>query len=409
MLSRPVASRAGRGIESLVLLLAENGARAHERERELARRVTAADAPPVILFGAGGLGRRLCAALAAAGAPPTAFTDNDQRLWGTRVDGTTVLAPTEAAARYGVEGLFVVSVWNPRHAFVDTAQQLHGSGCREVVSWIRLAWGLEAGDVLPLYSAGRPSSVLAAANHVTRAASLWADSASREEFERQVRWRLSGDFGDLAGPVADQYFPRDLLSLRAGEAFVDCGAFDGDTLRELVNRCPEFASVDAFEPDPANFAALEGCAAALTRPSDDRVRLHRAATDREGGRRRFSAAGAAGAFVETPASEAAGCEPAHGTRVPCVTLDDVLEGVPVTFIKMDVEGAEADTLLGAQRLLRERRPVVAVSSYHHQADVWQLPALVAALTEDYRLHLRAHCPDGFDCVLYGIPVERGEP
>jgi FkbM family methyltransferase len=408
MSSTAVASKAERGAERLAPLFVESRAEARDRELEIACRVTSPDAPPVILFGAGGLGRRVRAALASAGAPPVAFTDNDRRLWDTSVDGVAVISPAQAAARYAGEGLFVVTAWNPDHAFVDTARQLHRSGCREVISWIPLAWGLAAADLLPSYAAGRPSDVLAAADRVMLAASVWADGASLDEFVRQTRWRLSGDFADLADPAPDQYFPADLLTLRPGEVFVDCGAFDGDTLRELVARCPEFGSVDAFEPDAGNFAILQRRVATLPSRCGGRIRLHRAATDAECGARLFAGVGASGAFVEAPAEAAVAGGAVQAESVPCVRLDDALEGVPVTFIKMDVEGAEAGTLRGAEGLLRGRRPVLAVSAYHHQADLWRLPALLATLADDYRLHLRAHRPDGFDCVLYAIPAERGE-
>jgi hypothetical protein len=73
--------------------------------------------------------------------------------------------------------------------------------------------------------------------------------------------------------------------------------------------------------------------------------------------------------------------------------------------------AEARTreIEGAEKLPRERRPVLAVSAHHHLADLWQLPTLAAELTEDYLFYLRAHRPDGFDCVLYAIPAERAAP
>ena len=300
----------------------------------------------------------------------------------------------------------MVTAFNPDHAFSDTARQLHEYGCREVISWIRLAWGLEGADLLPHYAAGRPSDVLAEAESVRLAATMWADATSTAEFARQVSWRLSGDLGDLGDPVPDQYFPSDLLTLRPGEVLVDCGAFDGDTLAEMASRCPSFRTIDAFEPDPVNFAALERRSAALGLPGGS-VRLHRAATGRLRGSARFTGAGASGSLVSAsvdPVRETDGGP--DGRAVPCVTIDDVLADVPVSFIKMDVEGAEADTLRGAAGLLRQRRPVLAVSAYHHPTDLWQLPRLVAEMTDDYRLHLRAHRPDGFDCVLYAIPTER---
>jgi FkbM family methyltransferase len=406
MSSRVVASRTHPGVEALAPLLAESQAQARERELEVVRRVTGPNAPPLILFGAGSLGRRMHAALGAVGARPLAFADNDRRLWGARVDGTAVIAPAEAAARHASEALFVVTIFNPDHAFADTAKQLHEYGCREAISWIRLAWGLEAAGLLPHYAAGRPSEVLAEAETVGVASEMWSDDASAVEFTRQVRWRLSGDFADLSAPRPDQYFPPDLLTLRPGEVFVDCGAFDGDTLRQLVARCPGFASVDAFEPDVANFAALRRCVAKLGPCYGSRVRLHCEATGRRRGVRRFDGEGTSGALVDTQA-EAAVARDAGPGLVQCVRLDEALRDVPVTFIKMDVEGAEADTLRGAQRLLRERRPVLAVSAYHHQADLWRLPTLLASLTgEGYRFSLRAHGPDGFECVLYGVPAER---
>jgi FkbM family methyltransferase len=406
MSSRVVASRAQGRAETLASLLAQGPGETRARELEVARRVLASDAPPVVLFGAGGLGRRLHAALGAVGARPAAFADNDRRLWGTRVDGTTVMSPADAAARYASQGLFVVTVFNPDHAFADTARQLREYGCREVISWIRLAWGLESADLLPHYAAGRPSDVLAEAESVRSAATMWADATSTAEFARQAGWRLSGDLGDLGDPAPDQYFASDLLTLRPGEALVDCGAFDGDTLAEMVSRCPTFRTIDAFEPDPVNFAALERCSAALG-PLSGSVRLHQAATGRLRGSGRFAGAGASGALVSASADAVQEASGELDERVvPCVTLDDVLADVPVSFIKMDVEGAEADTLRGAAGLLRRRRPALAVSAYHHPTDLWELPKLVAAMTDDYRLHLRAHRPDGFDCVLYAIPAER---
>jgi FkbM family methyltransferase len=417
MSSTIVASESRDLAVDLARLLIDGEVAAGQSEAALAHRLTSPGAPFVVLFGAGRLGRRLNAALDTAGVAARIFADNDPGLWGTCLDGVPVLSPADAAARHRDRGLFVVTVWNPDHAFSETAGQLRALGCREVIGWIELARGLPTDLLLPRYAASRPLDVLSAVDDVMAAAALWADAASAAEYVRQVRFRLSGDFDDLGNPAPDQYFASDVVALRPGEAFVDCGAFDGDTIHDFVTRCPRFGSVDAFEPDAANYELLERSVATLGAAVRGRIRLHRAATDRETATRDLVGDSAASALLgatgdddRTRRREGDAGEPdGVRRRVPCVPLDDALADVPVSFVKMDVEGAEAGTLCGAQRLLCERRPVVAASAYHRSADLWQLPALLASLTDGYCLHLRAHRPDGFDCVLYGVPAERHLP
>src|ERR1035437_8843857 len=53
-------------------------------------------------------------------------------------------------------------------------------------------------------------------------------------------------------------FSDSLFTLDSGEVFIDCGAYDGDTLREVIRRSGEaFSRIVALEPDPASFAAIQ--------------------------------------------------------------------------------------------------------------------------------------------------------
>lgn len=49
--------------------------------------------------------------------------------------------------------------------------------------------------------------------------------------------------------------------------------------------------------------------------------------------------------------------------VPTITLDSLLKRLsPPTFIKIDVEGAEAEVLKGSRRILEEIRPVIYIET-----------------------------------------------
>ena len=73
---------------------------------------------------------------------------------------------------------------------------------------------------------------------------------------------------------------------------------------------------------------------------------------------------------------------------------------------MDIEGAEVDTLLGAQAVAAERSPVLAVCVYHQQDHVWKLPLLMRRLSPDYQLFLRPHVIESWDLVCYAVPKHR---
>ena len=54
----------------------------------------------------------------------------------------------------------------------------------------------------------------------------------------------------------------------------------------------------------------------------------------------------------------------------------------------------------------ERRPVLAICSYHRQTDLWRIPELIHSIDADYRLFIRPHLIEGWDLVCYAVPAER---
>ena len=62
------------------------------------------------------------------------------------------------------------------------------------------------------------------------------------------------------------------------------------------------------------------------------------------------------------------------TLVEIDTLDNLLCGVDVTFIKMDIEGMECPALRGAKKLIQSYQPKLAICSYHSMKDTMSIYA-----------------------------------
>ena len=93
--------------------------------------------------------------------------------------------------------------------------------------------------------------------------------------------------------------------------------------------------------------------------------------------------------------------------VPSFPISELLNpDTRITFIKMDIEGAEFDALRGARAAIERHRPVLAVCVYHQQDDLWRLPLLMKEMVPDYRMYLRCHEGDGWQTVAYAVPPER---
>lgn len=384
--------------KELETLLAEGAEGARERERSAYDQFASPYAGTVVLFGAGGLGRRTLAGLGRHGVKPVAFADNKPATWGRQIAGVPVLAPKAAAQRYGNRAAFVVTIWGAlgRDRMRDRIGQLQRLGCARVMSFGPLYWRYPEG-LLPHYGADLPHKLHEQADAVRAAFELWGDETSRREYVSQIRWRLHLDFDCLADPVAHNiYFPRDLCALSPEEVFVDCGAFDGDTLRLFMQESGEaFRKIVAFEPDPANFLLLKENTSHMPGADRQAISVFQAATGARRERVRMTA------LSNMSSSVGEG-----DVEVDSVALDEVLGEPPPTYLKMDVEGAEMDTLLGAARIVREHAPVLAVCCYHRQDHLWKIPLLIRSFNPDYHFFLRPHDLEMWDLVCYAIPKRR---
>jgi len=377
-------------------LFAEGVAGARDRESMAYDLAAGLEQKPLVLFGAGQLGRITLAGLRRLGAEPIAFTDNNALLWNTKVDGVQVLSPQDAARLHGDRATFIVTIWRGKSAdrMPEREATLRSLGCRHVITFQPLFW--KHPDIfLPHYAVDLPHRVHESIDEVRRAGRLWEDDSSRGEFLAQLRWRMLGDFNAMPDPVEHTiYFPKELCALSDREVFVDCGAYDGDSIQSFLEESKHtFTHIYGFEPDPANFAKLQERISHL--PKRDSISVQRAAVGASAGVVTFSGEGSEASRVGT-----------GEMQVDCVVLDEILDGTQPTYIKMDIEGSELDALTGARGIIERHTPVLAICTYHVQDHLWKIPLLIREFSDDYAYFLRPHLLEGWDLVTYAIPKHR---
>ena len=189
-------------------------------------------------------------------------------------------------------------------------------------------------------------------------------------------------------------------TLKPGQHAVDAGAHIGLFAMHMAAAVGPSGSVHCFEPFEANAACLE--LAIAENRFERRVTLERAAVGAKHGTGQLIFAPATlnsgGAFIGPPgASVPAG----HETLpVRLIVLDEYPLPRPISFIKIDVEGAEPQALRGAARLLREDRPVILSEVHPSQLK------LVSAMTPAAFIAQMAEL--GYRCHLLGAGVPGAE-
>ncbi|WP_025859611.1 FkbM family methyltransferase [Acetobacter papayae] len=227
-------------------------------------------------------------------------------------------------------------------------------------------------------------------------ASLLGDAVSVETLLSILRFRVIGGNAPQS-PVLSRkmYLPEDLPGFDAPISFLDGGAYDGDTFRGLVKAGVSINRWLAFEPDAANFEKLaqfgESCGAQATfMPCGLSDSMHQVsfATGNEQGSRIVG-----------------GHEPG-GESIQCVAVDKVFHGIPVDYVKLDIEGAEAAALRGMSQTIRQNNARLAISVYHRPEDIWALPFQIRDILPDADIFLRQHEKNTFEVVAYAIPRPR---
>lgn len=224
---------------------------------------------------------------------------------------------------------------------------------------------------------------------------LW-DAPSKALFDSLLDYKLSGDPETLMQGTADRSVLLSRLQLHDHEAFLDLGAYRGDTIEEFLSLTGgQYAAITALEPDAHNYKKLQEAWG-----NRDRMTLLPYASWNQPETLTFTGKGGRNCSVipELPGQYR------HLHPVEAIPVDSL--HLTVSYVKMDVEGAERETLLGMAKTIRRCRPKLLISAYHKSDDFITLPLLLHSLCPGYRMTLHrtpcipaweiqilAECPD----------------
>jgi len=217
------------------------------------------------------------------------------------------------------------------------------------------------------------------------------DAESRVSLMNFISQKLTGSYSKPCSENT-QYFDEDIFLPKENETFVDCGAYDGDSLLNFFTflkkyNISTYKKCFAFEPDKENFEKLEKNVAAYPN-----ISAYQLGTYYRKDSLHFSDGNDTGSSIQS----------SGGVIIEVDSIDNITNGEDVSYIKMDIEGAELDSLMGAQKTILKYRPKLAICVYHKTDDLLTIPNFILSLHNDYRLYLRNYKKAGCETVLYAM-------
>lgn len=215
-----------------------------------------------------------------------------------------------------------------------------------------------------------------------------SDEKSKIILKKILKFRKERDINSLRGFHVDlksQYF-LEFINLK-NEIMVDAGGFDGDTAAEFTKRCPDYEEIHLFEPDSNNLSK------AKERLKENKnISFYNKGLSNKREILSFDSGKGSASIISENGKD----------TIEVDKLDDLVKS-KVSFIKMDIEGAESAAIEGAKRHIIENHPKLAIAVYHKPDDLWRIPDQVLKIRDDYDLYLRHYTEGTDETIMYFIP------
>lgn len=203
-----------------------------------------------------------------------------------------------------------------------------------------------------------------------------ADYKSKRTLNGLVKYWFSFDIVELdkyTETIFSEYYDLDILKCGTEEVFVDLGSYTGDSILSYIDNYGMYKKIYAYEITPGT------CQTLLDNLSGySNIDIRQKGVGKQHGTM----------YVNDHKDIAGNKLLEEGEiAVEVVSIDDDIQE-EITVVKMDIEGAEKDAILGMQQHIRREKPALLISAYHVPDDIFKIPFIINSIRDDYKFYLR---------------------
>lgn len=326
----------------------------------------------VVMYGMGNGADKILDVCKNYGIEISDFFASDGFVRGHSFHGKTVISYSAVKEKYGPENIIILLSFGSSLPNVLELFKQVNSECEMYAPDVPVC----GGDIFTLEFFKKHE------NEIREVYTSLADTESKRIYENVILYKITGKLSYLFEAESSKDESYSIMGADTFKICADLGAYNGDTVREILERSPLAEKIYALEPDRRNFKKLdvfcneyEGSAKLIpinaAAWSEDTILTF----GDEGNRN-------SGVFAPSKTSKT--------VEISALAPDSMIGSDKIDYIKYDVEGAEREALIGSARSISAHRPALLVSAYHKSEDIFSLPLLVRSIRPDYKLYYRRY-------------------
>lgn len=327
------------------------------------------------------------------------IVDSDCEKWGTSYDGIKVYSPTKLYEEEP-EDIIILVTAGPDYVYEITEQ------IKKIDNFKIFYFHVLINPWFNTFSVDLYNNL----NKVKKDIKIMEDDYSRKVFAEVIKRRIIGcssEYFDLKIQGERQYLADIICKNNKKEVIIDCGAYIGDTAKRFIEKFGnKVKKIYSYEALPENLEKLNAQQTALNKEYNWKgklIVLPYAVTDRTSVLQFWETELANASFIPNLRSTA---NLQIGKRVKSFEVEtrSIDETIPsdenVTIIKMDIEGAEYQAIVGAKETIKRNKPRCAISIYHNPLDYIKIIELLRDYVPEYKFAVRHYKARHVDTVLY---------